>query len=292
MSSSTSQFDELQSWIGRQEVNVDYVTIPLVIRLAATLDRDDPPPKNGDPLPAGWHWTLFPRVVPRSQIGRDGHPQLGDFLPPVPLPRRMFAGNRSTFHADLQVGDEVKRTSEIAAITPKQGRSGAMVFVTVRHTIETERGLAMVEEQDIVYREETPSGSGSTPANAKQGARTVPTTATWIQPQVVDEVTLFRFSALSFNGHRIHYDHPYVTQVEGYPGLVQNGGLTTVHVYEMIRAHTDRPLKYVSTRNMSPLFGGDRFLVCGEPENDGRSARLWVAREDGTQILDGSCEFA
>src|SRR5687767_15916483 len=131
--------EQLSKWIGNTESDVDYVTIPTVHRLAATLDLDYPMPKFGDPLPNGWQSILFPRVVRQSQIGADGHPARGDFLPPVPLPRRMFAGKRITFHADLRVGDEVRRESTIKAVSFKQGRTGQMVFVTVQTAISSPR---------------------------------------------------------------------------------------------------------------------------------------------------------
>src|SRR5262249_49576613 len=146
--------DSLKEWIGREETDTDYLTVPAVHRLGATLDRNDPMPKMGDALPIGWHSLLFPRVVRQSQVGQDGHPQRGDFLPPVPLPRRMFAGKRITFHADVHIGDEVHKRAVIKSITPKTGRTGRMVFVTVETQISCPRGLAITEEQDIVYREE------------------------------------------------------------------------------------------------------------------------------------------
>jgi len=276
----------LASWVGRTETRHDWVTVPLAERLSATLDRDDPPPRPGDVLPTGWHATLFPRIARRSGLGRDGHPKLGDFLPRVPLPRRMFAGRRTQFLADLRLGDEVRCTSVIASITPKSGRSGQMIFVTVRHSIESPRGLAIIEDQDIVYREETPSAPADATAAAAPGA---PRTATWMREHVADEVTLFRYSALTFNGHRIHYDHPYVTGVEGYPGLVMNGGLTTLYLYELLRDCAPRPLVAMSTRNVKPLFAHQKFHVCAEP--DGNGAKLWVVRENGDRILDGSCTF-
>jgi len=152
----THDIEKLKEWIGQKETDIDYVTIPAVNRLAATLDRDDPMPKFGDLLPIGWHSILFPRVVRHSQIGKDGHPKRGDFLPPVPLPRRMFAGKRITIHQQLQVGDEVRRESTIQSVTPKTGRTGQMVFVTVKTDIKNAKGVAISEEQDIVYREPTP----------------------------------------------------------------------------------------------------------------------------------------
>src|SRR3954463_4611775 len=135
--------EDLKKWIGEKETDIDYVTVPSINRLAATLGRGDSITQRGDPLPVGWHQILFPRVVRHSQIGPDGHPARGDFLPPVPLPRRMFAGKRSTFIAPLLIGDEVRRESEIQSVTPKQGRSGQMVFVTVKTDIYSPRGLAV-----------------------------------------------------------------------------------------------------------------------------------------------------
>ena len=149
-----AELDQLTQWIGRTESDADYVTVPAVHRLSATLDREDPMPRIGDPLPIGWHSILFPRVVRHSQVGADGHPKRGDFLPPVPLPRRMFAGKRITFHSPLRVGDEARRESVIQNVTQKTGRSGRMVFVTVKTDIHSPRGLAITEEQDIVYRGE------------------------------------------------------------------------------------------------------------------------------------------
>lgn len=281
----TQNLEELKTWIGRTESDVDYVTIPSVHRLSATLDRDDPMPKLGDPLPIGWQSILFPRVVRHSQIGADGHPRRGDFLPPVPLPRRMFAGKRTTMHAPLQVGDAVRRESTIQSVTPKQGRSGQMVFVTVKTDILSPRGLAISEEQDIVYRQESDPNA---PPPAPQAA---PGTAVWKRPVTPDPVLLFRYSALTFNGHRIHYDHPYVTKEEGYPNLVMNGGLTTLLVYELARAHAATPLRYMASRNVRPLFVDREFTVCGEPSADGKSAKLWVVDDEGALALSAEAAF-
>lgn len=211
--------EKLKEWIGQRESDIDYVTIPAVHRLAATLDLDCPRPRSGDPLPVGWHSILFPRVVRQSQIGSDGHPQRGDFLPPVPLPRRMFAGKRIGFSGELRVGDEVRRDSVIKDVTLKEGRTGQMVFVTVKTDISSARGLAITEEQDIVYRDE-PDPNAPPPA-----PQPPPGKAVWKRSVIPTQVMLFRYSALTFNGHRIHYDHPYVTQVEHYPDLVMTVAL-------------------------------------------------------------------
>jgi len=282
----TADLDSLKQWIGRTETAVDYVTVPMVDRLSATLDRDDAFPKTGDALPVGWHSTLFPRIVRHSQIGPDGHPQRGDFLPPVPLPRRMFAGKRTTFIAPLRVGDEVKRLSTIQNVTVKDGRSGRMVFVTVKTDISSPRGLAISEEQDIVYRGEPDKNAPPPPPQPTPGK------AVWQHEVTPDPVMLFRYSALTFNGHRIHYDHPYVTGVEGYPNLVMNGGLTTLLVYELARTHASTPVKFMSSRNVRALFVGRTITLCGEPSADNKTAKLWAQDDTGALALTAEAEFA
>jgi 3-methylfumaryl-CoA hydratase len=282
----TTDLNRLSEWVGRTESDFDYVTVPTVHRLAATLDLDQPMPKMGDPLPIGWHSILFPRVVRQSQIGKDGHPERGDFLPPVPLPRRMFAGKRVTYRAPLLIGEEVRRESTIQSVTPKTGRSGQMVFVTVKTDIAGPRGVAIVEEQDIVYREDPdPSAPPPPPQRA-------PGTAVWQKPITPDPVLLFRYSALTFNGHRIHYDHPYVTSVEGYPDLVMNGGLTTLLVHELVRSHAAKPLRHIASRNVRPLFVNRHFMVCGEPSSDGSKVKLWVVDETDALALSDEAELA
>lgn len=277
--------EQLKQWIGQRESDVDYVTIPAVHRLAATLDRDDPMPRNGDPLPIGWHFILFPRVVRQSQLGTDGHPQRGDFLPPVPLPRRMFASKRTTVVDDLRVGDEVKRESIIKDVTVKEGRSGTMVFVTVKTDFLSPRGVAIVEEQDLVYRGE-PDKNALPPA-----PQPAPGNAVWSKTIVPDPVLLFRYSALTFNGHRIHYDHPYVTQSEGYPERVVNGSLTTLLTLELARAHVATPLKFMSSRAVRPLFVKRPFTVCGEPGTDGKSVKLWAIGDQNALALSVTADM-
>ncbi|MBI2296384.1 MAG: MaoC family dehydratase N-terminal domain-containing protein [Betaproteobacteria bacterium] len=281
----TQELENLKDWIGRRESDRDYVTVPAVHRLSATLDRDDPAPRIGDPLPVGWHQILFPRVVRHSQIGADGHPRRGDFLPPVPLPRRMFAGKRISFVADLRVGDEVRRESVIKEVNIKQGRTGQMVFVTVKTDISSARGLAITEEQDIVYREAPGSGAPPPPPQPAPGR------AVWSRTVTPDPVMLFRYSALTFNGHRIHYDHPYVTQVEGYPNLVMNGGLTTLLVFELARTHASTPIHYLSSRNVRALFVNQPITLAGEPSPDNRTAKLWAADQEGALALSAEAEF-
>jgi 3-methylfumaryl-CoA hydratase len=281
----SSELENLKKWIGEKETDIDYVTVPAVHRLSATLDRDDAFPKMGDALPIGWHSTLFPRVVRHAQIGPDGHPARGDFLPPVPLPRRMFAGKRTTFSGDLRLGDEVRRVSTIKDVTIKSGRTGQMVFVTVSTDITSTRGLAITEEQDIVYRQDPDKNAPPPPPQPAPG------TAVWKNTVTPTEVMLFRYSALTFNGHRIHYDHPYVTKVEGYPALVMNGGLTTLLVYELARAHAKSPVRFMSSRNVRPMFANRPISVCGEPSADGKSAKLWTQDDTGALTLSATAEF-
>ena len=278
--------ESLKQWIGRTETAIDYVTVPAVNRLSATLDRDDPFPKIGDPLPVGWHAILFPRIVRHSQIGPDGHPQRGDFLPPVPLPRRMFAGKRTTFVAPLLVGDEVRRESQIQNVTIKDGRSGRMVFVTVKTDIRSPRGVAITEEQDIVYRGEPDKNAPQQPAQPAPGK------AVWQHQVTPDPVMLFRYSALTFNGHRIHYDKPYVTGTEGYPDLIMNGGLTTLLTYELARTHGTTPIKFMSSRNVRALFVNRTITFCGEPSADNRTAKLWAQDDTGAVALMADAEFS
>ena len=282
----TQDLESLKKWIGEKETDIDYVTVPSVHRLSATLDREDAMPKMGDPLPIGWHQILFPRVVRHSQVGPDGHPARGDFLPPVPLPRRMFAGKRNTFHAPLNIGDEVRRVSVIQSVTPKVGRTGQMVFVTVKTEIHSPRGLAITEEQDIVYREEPDPNAPPPPPQKAPGQ------AVWSRNVTPDPVLLFRYSALTFNGHRIHYDHPYVTKTEGYPDLVMNGGLTTLLVYELARANAKTAIKTIASRNVRPLFVNREITLCGEPSADGKRATLWAQDDTGALALSAEAEFA
>ncbi|MBC7780911.1 MAG: MaoC family dehydratase N-terminal domain-containing protein [Proteobacteria bacterium] len=283
---SKVNIDELRTWVGRQEEAVDYVTVPMVHRANAMLDRADALPRIGEPLPIGWHAFLFPRVVRHSEVGADGHPKRGDFLPPVPLPRRMFAGKRVTFHADLKVGDEVRKVSTIEAVDPKVGRTGELVFLKLRHEMSTVRGLAITEEQNIVYRD-TPAGDARAPEPASE-----PPDAQWEQRIQPDPVLLFRFSALTFNGHRIHYDLPYVTGEEGYPGLIVNGGLTTLFVFELARRHAPRPIGIFESRNVRPLFVQNPLFVRGIPNADGTGVRLWAADHTGALALTAEARYA
>ena len=197
----------------------------------------------------------------------------------------MFAGKRTTFIAPLHIGDEVHRLSTIQNVTIKDGRSGRMVFVTVKTDIKNAKGVAISEEQDIVYRGEPDKNAPPPPPQPAPGK------AVWQHQVTPDPVMLFRYSALTFNGHRIHYDHPYVTGVEGYPNLVMNGGLTTLLVYELARTHASTPIRFMSSRNVRALFVGRTITLCGEPSADNKTAKLWAQDDSGALALTAEAEF-
>jgi len=278
--------DPFALWLGRAEERRDTVTATPMAALAATLDRDDPPPGTGTTLPPLWHWLYFLPLHRHSELGPDGHVRRGGFLPPVPLPRRMWAGGRLTFAHPLRVGDGVTRTSRIAAITSKSARSGPLVFVTVEHSVANDAGVAIREEHDIVYRD-FPIAGASAPT-----APTAPVDESFARTIVVDDVLLFRYSALTFNGHRIHYDRRYVTEVEGYPSLVVHGPLIATLLVELLRR--ERPeaaLVRFAFKAVSPLFDLHPFTVCGRADGDHRFV-LWARGADGALAMQASAGIA
>jgi 3-methylfumaryl-CoA hydratase len=281
--------DTLRGWVGKRETRTDVIDARPVALLSATLDRDDPPPHPGDVLPPLWHWLYFLPAYRQSEVGPDGHAKRGGFLPPVPLPRRMWAGSRIEWQRPLSIGDDVSRCSSIVSVVPKHGRSGALVFVVVRHEISTAAGPALVEEHDIVYRGlASPEGER---ALAASGAQSVGAAA-WTRRIVPDDVLLFRYSALTFNSHRIHYDRRYVTEVEGYPGLVVHGPLLATLLVDLLRRqHPDAALRRFEFRAMAPLFDVAPFDVCGRPEANGQ-ASLWAQGPDGALAMGATATLA
>ena len=278
---------QLRGWEGRSETATDEITKAPVRKLSATLDRADPEPVPGTELPPLWHWLYFLPDYRQSELSDDGHARLGGFLPPVPLPRRMWAGGRLQWHAPLQVGEPMERTSRIVSVSHKAGRSGDLVFVLVRHEVRNARGLALIEEHDIVYRAAARPGD---PAPPPQSA---PAQASWSREIVPDPVFLFRYSALTFNGHRIHYDRSYVTQTEGYPGLVVHGPLIATLLVDLVRR--ERPgavLKSFSFKAVRPTFDLHPFRVCGEPSADDASVQLWAQDHEGWLTMQAQAQFA
>ena len=286
MSTQTPDLDQLSQWIGRTETLTDRIDLGKAHALSATLDLSSSP-VEGDALPPLWHWMYFWSVSPASLVGPDGHPQRGGFLPPVTLPRRMWAGSRVIFRGALPVGAMAERTSLIKSVNVKQGKSGPLVFVTVAHEIAVSGEPVILEEHDIVYRD--PPQAGNAPAIPKAA----PTNAQWSQPIVPDPVLLFRYSALTFNGHRIHYDRSYVTEVEGYPGLIVHGPLiATLLIGLAVRELPGREITSFAFRAVSPLFDIEPFSVHGRLEEDGRSVSLWAANARGELAMQAEASLA
>jgi 3-methylfumaryl-CoA hydratase len=269
---------QYRDWIGRTQIVRDVMTPSPLVRLAATLDRDDPAPHLGDEIPPGWHWLYFLEAVPPHATGPDGHALRGRFLPPITLPRRMWAGGRFEFLAPLRVGDEILRKSEIADVAAKEGRSGPLVICTLRHSLIGPRGLALREEQSLVYRAAPAPGERPVPPEVP------PAAAEFGRTIAPDPVLLFRFSALTFNGHRIHYDHPYATQVEGYPGLVVHGPLLAILLLDLARR--ERPAARMSQfhyRALRPVFATTPFRIAGKAAGD--RLLLWARDNDGALAM-------
>ncbi|HLW28939.1 MAG TPA: MaoC family dehydratase N-terminal domain-containing protein [Kiloniellales bacterium] len=270
----------LKDWIGRSETREEQLEPSRAEALRVTLESEDAPAEVGTALPELWHWAYFWDYAPLSELGHDGHAARGGFLPPVPLPRRMWAGSRFQWLAPLRLGDLVRKTSTIKSIEEKQGRSGQLVFVTVQHELAGPAGLAIREEHDIVYREAPMSG-----APARSSGEAAPEGA-WKRHLTPDPILLFRYSALTFNGHRIHYDQPYVTGEEGYPGLVVHGPLLATLMVDLARRSVpEKRLLSFQFQAIRPVFCGEKILVGGEP--DDRGADLWVADPEGALCMRG-----
>jgi len=262
--------EHLRSWIGKEDVGSDTVSENLARKYHATLDYPGEPPRAGEIVPRLIHFCLAQPTVPTAELGPDGHPARGGFLPPVPLPRRMWAGGAFFFHGDLRVGDAVRRISRIAEVTLKEGRTGALCFVTVQHRIEAHGMLVLEERQDIVYRNlDNPTASAKQPPMAETG--------THIRPMRAEAPLLFRYSALTFNGHRIHYDRRYATEVEGYPGLIVHGPMQAALLCNYATELRGAPPKTFSFRGLSPLFDSDAFAVHAMEE--GEALKLWTAKD-------------
>ena len=279
----------LQSWVGRTEILNDDIAAAPVRGLSATLDRSDPAPAPGTPLPPLWHWLYFLPQPRQSLLGPDGHAARGGFLPPVPLPRRMWAGGRLQWQADnpLVVGDAVTRVSRVVSVTHKSGRSGDLLFVLVRHEISNEKGLALTEEHDIVYRASAAPGDPVPPPTmADLGSL-------WHREIVPDDVLLFRYSALTFNSHRIHYDRRYVTEVEGYPGLIVHGPLIATLLIDLLRREMpEAQVLSLQFKALRPTFDLQPFHLNAQPSADGRMVRLWAEDHEGWLTMQATAALA
>lgn len=281
----TQDLSQLAGWIGRSQTVADQIGPTPVRALQATLDHPDSDVPDGTPLPPLWHWLYFLPLHRQSEIGPDGHARRGGFLPPVPLPRRMWAGSQFEFRSPIRVGDRVERCSTIDDVSVKQGRSGTLVFVKVRHELRCNGAAdpALVEFHDIVYREARQVGDVEPPPQA------APAAAAWQREIVPDDVLLFRYSALTFNGHRIHYDRRYVTEVEGYPGLIVHGPLIATLLLDLLRR--EAPTADIASfrfKAVRPTFDLHPLRVNGQPPDDQGRIRLWAQDHQGWLTMDAS----
>lgn len=278
---------DLSQWVGRTQEARDTITAGPLNRFAATLDHKGPPYAAGDVIPPLAHWIFFLPETPQSEIGYDGHAKRGGFIPALEeFPRRMWAGSRISFLKDIRVGDELTRISRIAAVKPKTGASGSMVFVTVRHEFSRPgEEPALVDEHDIVYR--SLSGAAATPAPklVEPGA--------WRRTLTPDPVLLFRYSALTFNGHRIHYDRDYVTKEEGYPGLIVHGPLIATLLLDLIgRNAPEARVDSFTFRAASPVFDGSEMSVNASLPTEDGSVSLWAANAQGGLVMSAEAKIS
>jgi 3-methylfumaryl-CoA hydratase len=281
--------EALKEWIGKTEIVAERASTGRMHGLAALLDKPDIP-KEGDPVGPMGHWCYFKPRVRQSEIGPDGHPARGGFMPPVPLPRRMFGGFRTTYRKPLILGEMMRQEARIADVQIKQGRTGMLVICTVHYEFSGESGLAIEEDHDYVYR-------GNPPAEAKDDAGgsgktdAAPTNHAWAKEIVPDPVMLFRYSAVTFNGHRIHYDRKYVTEVEGYPALIVHGPLIATLLAELaLDNNPGREFRRFDFQARAPLFDNAPFTVAGKPAEDGCS--LWSTTPAGTYSTRAAVTFA
>ena len=279
-----SETASITEWVGRTRKEEDEVTLGAVRRMAAMLDQDPDAYRHGSDLPESWYVILFGPTALQRTLVRDGHLPTGEFLPPMGDARRMFGGRRVRFHAPLRVGDRLERVSKVTRAEKKMGRRGPLSLVTVVHEMSAGSGVAITEEQDLVYRAPV---AKSAPAKAEAGADRVGQPPAvereapqWSRTLAPDPVLLFRYSALTFNAHRIHYDLPYTRDVEGYPALVMNGGLTALLLVETARAHLPGRLAGYDARALHPLFVGESIAFNGRLAGES-AAELWACGPDG-----------
>jgi len=279
--------EALAPWVGRKRIVEDDIGLMAVRRIASMLDLEPDAFRNGTTLPPHWFTMFFGEYAKQSDIGADGHPKPGVVLPPIPLPRRMGAGRRVTINGCLKAGEPARKIAEVAAIAPKIARTGRIAVLTMRHTIETRGEVIAVDEFDAVYREAPPPGQKSTatvPARA-------PTDAAWSETRLLSSPLVFRYSAVTWNAHKIHYDADYSRETEGYPQTVQNGGLTMQLLLDAAIRNAGRTLTGFTARLTSPLHVGQTVTLAGRGVEDGRMA-VWAANADNALCAEMSLEFA
>ena len=273
---------KLLEWINKTTEAEDTIRLQPANFMEATLNRP-PKLKEGDFLPPLWHWIYFLEAKPESDLGRDAHPKKGDFLPPIELPRRMWAGGRFTFYNDLVIGEKAKKITTIKKVVEKEGSAGPLCFITLEHKIYSKDEISIIEEQDLVYLQDQ-QGSKSLPLAQNNVEK-----ADFSQEIYPSAILLFRYSALTFNGHRIHYDLDYAKNVEGYDGLVFHGPLTATLLLDLALKERKQPIKKYSFRGIAPLSNLDCFWIEGKSEDN--AAILWARRKDGVVAMKAKADF-
>jgi 3-methylfumaryl-CoA hydratase len=289
VTSTALSLDDLTSHIGRSQEAADVVTAAPANLLRLAFGRPEPEYRPGDPLPPGWQILYFLPRFRADELHPDGSPRDTGVVPPMPLPRRMFAGERLRFHRPLRIGQAVRREIELADLALKSGGTGRLVFATTHSRISGPDGLAVEEERRTVFREEVAAGARNQAPRREEPPADLP----WRRRVAPDAVLLFRFSALTFNSHRIHYDYRWATEVEGYPGLVVHGPLTSTLLLDFARDESGgRPFATYATQARAPLFDTAPFELRGRPAADGRGAEVWAVTPEGTIAMSAQVEYA
>ncbi|MGH7824747.1 MAG: FAS1-like dehydratase domain-containing protein [Candidatus Binatia bacterium] len=279
--------ESFKSYIGKSETARDVVTASAMLKFAATLGLENPPMDKGAPIPPGWYGAFFPASHRPSQMRPDGQASGGGIAPPIPLPRRRIGGTRMSFHEPLKIGDDITRVTEIADIKIDDGPSGAMATVVERNSISNSRGLAVVEERDMVMLSEARAGAAAPASPAAPGQ------AAWKQVIEPNPPLLFRFSAIRFNSHRIHYDRDYVTKVEKLPGLVVQSSLVSQLLIEMCRRELPAlRLTSFDFKSVRQIYDTGKFTIAGAPADEGREATLWALDANGNLAMTAAAKFA
>lgn len=285
----TVDIEPLKKQLGRRVEDEDIVTEMPLKGIIATFDRDEKVPRAGEPIAPGWHLCFLHSYARRAALGEDGLPTQSDVLPRMPLPRRMYAGSTFTFEGDIRVGDKLRRETEFTDVQLRNGSTGTLIVTTQTRRIFTLRGLAVTEAANTVFREEVKAG-------AKSGVPmrdAAPKDVIWRRTIKPDPVMLFRYSALTFNPHRIHYDRTYCIETEGYPGLVVHGPFAQQCIFDLLRdSMPDRRIKTLSVRARAPLFDTAPFDVVGRPTPDGNGAELWTVTPQGTIAAQATATLA
>ena len=282
--STKVDIDHLRIWIGKIDNVTDYVTPIVEQRYRATLNMDIGNPKDGDPVTSGLHWMLGWNLVKNDELGVDSHPALGEFLPPVPLPRRMWAGSEIKVLKPIRVGDKVIKQSTVADIQVKEGRTGLLCFVTAEYNFLVNDEVTINEKHNIVYRDISKSGGGS------GYSKDIPEKADLSEKIFMHPTILFRYSAIGFVGHRIHYDHPYTVNEENYPGLIVHGPLQATYLLRAAEKLMGKPVKSFTHKVMAPVFADSEYMVGVDKMDDG-SVSCWGATKEFGVTMRAEAKF-